>query len=58
MFPACCVSDHGAKVNAMNCCGATAMHDAMFRGGGRDVLEELSHSGANPLIQATKGCVL
>ena len=26
------VSDHGAEVNAMNSCRATALHDAVFSG--------------------------
>jgi ankyrin repeat protein len=57
MFPACCVSDRGAEVNAMNSCGATALHDAVLRGD-KDIVEELLHSGANPLIQAMRGCAL
>ncbi|GFG41073.1 hypothetical protein Cfor_01952 [Coptotermes formosanus] len=54
MFPACSVSDRGAEVNAMNSCGATALHDAVLRGD-KDIVEELMHSGASPLIQAMKG---
>jgi len=56
MFPACCVSDCGAEVNAMNSCGATTLYDAVLRGD-KDIVEELLHSGANLLIQAMKGCV-
>lgn len=41
----------------MNSCGATALHDAVLRGD-KDIVEELLHSGANPLIQAMKGCAL
>jgi ankyrin repeat protein len=57
MFHACSVSDRGAEVNAMNSCGATALHDAVLRGD-KDIVEELMRSGANPLIQAMKGCAL
>jgi ankyrin repeat protein len=57
MFPACCVSDRCAEVNAMNSGGAAALHDAVLRGD-KDIVEELLHSGANPLIQAMKGCEL
>jgi ankyrin repeat protein len=41
----------------MNSCGATALHDAVLRGD-KDIVEELLQSGANPLIQAMKGCAL
>lgn len=41
-------------MNAMNACGATALHDAVFRGD-EEIVEELLHNGANPLIQAMKG---
>jgi ankyrin repeat protein len=41
----------------MNSCGATALHDAVLRGD-EEIVEELMHAGANPLIQAMKGCVL
>jgi ankyrin repeat protein len=56
MFPACCVSDRGAGVNAMNSCGTTALHDAVLKGD-KDIVEELLHNGANPLIQAMKGFI-
>jgi ankyrin repeat protein len=56
-FSACCVSDRGADVNAMNSCGATALHDAVLRGD-KGIVEELMQSGANPLIQAMKGYAL
>lgn len=57
MCSACYVSDRGAEVNAMNCCGATALHVAVLRGD-EEIVEELMHAGANPLIQAMKGCVM
>lgn len=44
-------------MNAMNSCGATALHDAVLRGD-KDIVEELMQSGANPLIQSMKGYVL
>lgn len=43
-------------MNAMNSCGATALHDAVLRGDD-DIIEELMQGGANPLIQAMKGYV-
>ncbi|XP_067011307.1 uncharacterized protein [Anabrus simplex] len=49
-----CLIDRGADVNAMNSCGATPLHDAVFQGD-LEVVRALLHSGAHPLIQALKG---
>uniref|UniRef100_A0A1S4N319 Beta-hexosaminidase bacterial type N-terminal domain-containing protein n=1 Tax=Pediculus humanus subsp. corporis TaxID=121224 RepID=A0A1S4N319_PEDHC len=46
--------DRGARVNAVNSCGATPLHDAISRGA-KDVCSELINNGADVNIEPHKG---
>ncbi|GAB6020638.1 hypothetical protein CHUAL_003309 [Chamberlinius hualienensis] len=50
----CYLLDKGANPNAINCYGATPLHDAIMRGE-PDIVEELLRHGANPNIRPKSG---